>query len=126
MRCLNVPILALACGLFTATARADCPGDIPIRLNWCSGDHGFNEGAACGLSALSSASLTGLPPMANEAVLGNTWDRTNMMSLAIVAFHRGAQNQATAAAICCQVHNASAHACLASRPDLVREWLQRH
>ena len=111
-----VPILlALA-----SVAKADCAGDVPQHLNWCSRDHGFNEGASCGLNALSGAGVSGLPAAAAQPVLGNIWDRTNMMGATKAAWKAGYQEQATDAAICCQVHNADAHSCLSSRRDLVR------
>ncbi len=126
MRRVDFLPVILSCCLVMANARAQCPRDIADHLNWCSGDHGFNEGAVCGLSALSTARVAGLPAMTSEAVLGSTWDRTNMMHMTLVAFRHGAQNQAVAAAACCQLHNPRAHACFASHPDMVRDWLRSH
>ncbi len=91
-------------------------------LEWCSRDHGFNEGAVCGANALSGAGVGGLPAMAGAAVLGNTWDRTNMMGAAKAACP-GNPDAAANAAVCCQIHNGPVHDCLASRIPDVKNWL---
>jgi hypothetical protein len=121
MTLILVPIvLALS-----SAAMADCAADVPQHLNWCSTDHGFNEGATCGLRALSGLGLT-LPVDVGEAILGNAWDRTNMMGATKAAFHAGFKEQAIDAAICCQVHNGGAHSCLSSNRDIVKQWLASH
>jgi hypothetical protein len=61
-----------------------------------------------------------------QPILGNTWDRTNMMGAAKAAWKAGYKDQAVDAAICCQVHNETAHSCLASRRDLVNAWFESH
>lgn len=94
-------------------------------LDWCARDHGFNEGAVCGASALGGLGISGVPAMAAAPVLGNTWDRTNMMGAAKAAAHAGQMNNAVAAAICCQVHNPPVQQCLASRSADVAAWLMR-
>lgn len=109
----------------SSAAMADCTADAPQHLDWCSTDHGFNEGATCGLRALSGLGLS-LPVDVGEAILGNAWDRTNMMGATKAAWHAGFKGQATDAAICCQVHNSGAHSCLSSNRDLVNRWLASH
>src|SRR5687767_12358997 len=91
-------------------------------LEWCSRDHGFNEGATCGLNALGDAGLSGLPEIAAQSVLGNTWDRTNMMGATKTAFKAGKREAAIDAATCCQVHNKHMHDCLKSSRSAVADW----
>lgn len=92
-------------------------------LEWCSRDHGFNEGASCGLGALASAGISGLPTLAAQSVLGNIWDRTNMMGAAKEAFRLGKREEAIDASICCQSHNAHMWNCLALNRGAVAAWL---
>ena len=66
---LTSPVISIA---------QDCAGDVPAHLEWCSRDHGFNEGASCGLNALAGTGVP-LPAPVGQAILGNVWDRTNMM-----------------------------------------------
>ena len=120
-------------GLFLAAtigaahlAAQSCEQDVPIHLDWCSADHGFNEGATCGLQALSKTSMNGLPPLVAQPILGNVWDRTSMMGAAKTAWTAGFKDQAVDAAICCQLHNEAAHSCLLSRRDLVNNWFDSH
>ena len=98
-------------------------------LEWCSRDHGFNEGAKCGAEALSGAGIVGVPAIATNAILGNTWDRTNMIGAAKAAAktHAGSEidSKAAAAATCCQIHNGPIHQCLKGNPTAVLQWLQR-
>jgi hypothetical protein len=122
MRQLAYVLLTLGLA-FPLTSVADCQGDVPAHLEWCSRDHGFNEGATCGLNALGGISGVQLPGPVAQPILGNTWDRTNMMGATIQAWRVGATDQAVDAAICCQVHNGGAHSCLSSRRDLVAHWL---
>jgi hypothetical protein len=101
----------------------DCVTDIPIHLGWCSRDHGFNEGAKCGVEALAGT-VSDVPADADEQVLGNIWDRTAMMSVTKEAWRAGFTEAAANAAICCQIHNDGAHQCLSSHRDLVKQWLK--
>lgn len=125
MRRMTLVLAPIVLALSSA-AMADCAADVPQHLNWCSTDHGFNEGATCGLNALSGTGLSGLPAVVAQPVLGNTWDRTNMMGATKAAWKAGFKEQAADAAICCQVHNDGAHSCLSSRRDLVKQWLASH
>ena len=108
--------------LLPISAIADCPGDIPTHLEWCSRNNDFNEGATCGAQALAGLNV-GVPAIVAQPVLGNLWSRTNMMGATVAAYKAGYQDQAVAAATCCQVHNGGAFVCLQSRPDLVNAWL---
>lgn len=95
-------------------------------LNWCSTNHGFNEGCVCGLNALGGcAGKISLPNIAGGAC-GNVWDRTNMMGATKSAYHAGCREEAITAAVCCQDHNPHMHKCLAENRDAVRVWLQAH
>ena len=98
-------------------------------LEWCSRDHGFNEGAKCGAEALSGQSVGGVPAVAASAILGNTWDRTNMIGAARAAAkaNRGPEldGMAARAATCCQIHNGPIHNCLAGNQAAVVQWLKR-
>jgi hypothetical protein len=106
------------------TALADCAKDIPIHLEWCSRDHGVNEGATCGMRALSTpAAQAQLPPALQQRSLGNLWDRSKMMGAAVNAYKSGAKIEAINVAVCCQYHNPPAQQCLASRRDIVQAWL---
>jgi len=102
-----------------------CDRQVPLHLRWCALDHGYNEGAKCGLQALTGSGVNGLPADAEEQILGNTWDRKDMMRATTTAWNSGARDAAANAAVCCQIHNPPAHACLQSRPDLVKLWLAR-
>ena len=104
---------------------AKCATDVPKHLDWCSTNHGVNEGASCGFSALTGTGVS-LPLNVDRAVLANTWDRTNMMGATKAAWRLGAKDKAVAAAVCCQEHEKTAQRCVASRPDLVRAWLSAH
>ena len=95
-------------------------------MSWCASDRGFNEGASCGLSALSIVGISGLPPLASQAVLGSTWDRTHMMGASLLAFHKGSVDLAVTSAICCQIHNGPVFACLQARRVEIASWLGSH
>lgn len=95
-------------------------------LQWCSRDHGFNEGATCGLSSLARHSLSGLPAMAPQPILGNTWDRTNMIGAAKIAARAGHIDAAVSAAICCQIHNPHMHTCMNNHRSEIAAWLRSH
>jgi hypothetical protein len=127
MRQVSLLVFVLLLLFSAAALMGQCPaGDVDVHLNWCSGDHGFNEGATCGLNALGNTGLTGLPALAAQPILGNTWDRTNMMGATIVAYKAGYTKEAIDAAICCQIHTPGAHECLASHRDFVGQWLKSH
>lgn len=127
-------LLAATLGLFAGTAPADtqCPTTgtdgqyhtVEEGLEWCSRDHGFNEGATCGLNALGGTGISGLPGIASDAILGNTWDRTNMMGAAKAAFKLGKRSQAIDAAACCQIHNPHMDNCLKSNRGAISAWLE--
>jgi hypothetical protein len=62
----------------------DCMGNkgvfqLETQLDWCSTDDGFNEGAVCGANIAAQAGVGASVPQVALPVLGNTWDRTNMM-----------------------------------------------
>jgi hypothetical protein len=117
------PILLM---LASVLAYADkCSDDVPKHLDWCSRDHGYNEGAECGLKALTNSGVQ-LPVDIGQQALGNAWDRTNMMGATKAAWRIGAKDAAINAAVCCQVHKAEAHSCLSSHRDLVVQWLNSH
>lgn len=111
----------------TAVGQTKCPmakdGTVEGHLNWCSTDAGFNEGAVCGVNALASAGISGLPAIAGGAILGNLWNRTNMMGATKAAFAVGQRDAAVNAAICCQIHNSDARACLENNRSAVSAWI---
>lgn len=94
------------------------------HLEWSSRDHGFNEGAECGANALAGSGVQ-LPRFGGQ-VLGNTWDRTNMMSAAVAAYHAGYRDAAINAVICSQIHNGQAYALLSANRNVVGNWLASH
>jgi hypothetical protein len=49
-----------------------------------------------------------------------------MMGAAKSAYRSGQRDQAFNAAVCCQVHNRAAQACLASHKDAVFSWFDSH
>jgi hypothetical protein len=110
---LTFPVISIA---------QDCAGDVPAHLEWCSRDHGFNEGASCGFNALAGTGVP-LPAPVGQAILGNVWDRTNMMGATEMAWKAGATGQAVEAALCCQIHNPAAYQCLSSHRDVIAAWL---
>ena len=132
MRMTVVVMAALIAFPMGASADVTCTGaagntfSLDAQLDWCSTNHGFNEGAVCGLNALGGTGISGLPAIASGTVLGNTWDRTNMMGATKAANNAGQKDAAVAAAICCQIHNPDAHACLANNRNAVQAWLDSH
>jgi hypothetical protein len=116
----------LLCTLTSTVAEAACDMSLDPagQMEWCSRDHGFNEGATCGLNALGNTGINGLPAMVSQAVLGNTWDRTNMMGAAKAAYRAGHQNEAVTAALCCQIHNPD-YSKLQECRSQVAAWLAR-
>lgn len=94
------------------------------NLNWSAGDHGYNEGALCGVQALQGISGVELPTIPfEEDVLGNIWDRTNMMGAAVLAYQLGYVEAAVDAATCSQIHNDVVYQLLSDHPDTVQNWL---
>jgi len=130
MRITSMLFFAAVSG--TASADVTCRGQagnafsLDQQLDWCSRDHGFNEGAVCGANTLTNAGLSGVPAIAGGAILGNTWDRTNMMGAAVAASRTGQEDAAVNVAICCQIHNPDAHACLENNRAEVQRWLDAH
>ena len=126
-------ILALASLLSPLLAVADVPckggkGDFTVdsTLEWCARDHGYNEGAACGLHALTGTDRRGsekLPQM--TPFLANSWDRSKMIAAARKAVSDGRKDEGVRAAICCQIHNQVSHACLEGNVPEVARWLQQ-
>jgi|SRR5579872_1846610 len=98
-----------------------------VNLNWSAGDHGFNEGGLCGVEALGGIAGIQLPNVPFEyQILGNTWDRTNMMGAAVAAYRLGYVDAAVNAAICSQIHNDGAHQLLSANRGIVAQWLGQH
>ena len=113
----------LVAALTTKPARAQDYGFVKTNLDWSAGDHGFNEGALCGAIALQGIAGVQLPNVPFQyQILGNVWDRTNMMNAAQAAFRMGFVDAAVNTAICSQVHNGPVHDALARRRDLIVTW----
>jgi hypothetical protein len=117
----------------TASWMASTSGDEAVRyaiynhLDWSSRDHGYNEGALCGINALQGIAGVQLPSIPfEEDVLGNIWDRTNMMGAAIQAYRLGFHDEAVDAATCSQVHNPNVYQLLSDHSDIVEDWLSSH
>lgn len=115
--------LVLACMLFSGAPAGAQTCDVAANLDACARDHGFNQGATCGLDALSRAGLQGLPPSAPQAELGRTWDGSRMMEAARVAAKAGWVPVGVNAAICCGAADAALHACLKAHRAEVARWL---
>lgn len=97
------------------------------HLDWSSRDHGYNEGALCGIEALQGIAGVELPSIPFEQdLLGNIWDRTNMMGAAVQAYRLGFHDEAVSAAACSQIHNSPAYQLLSGHPDIVEYWLDSH
>lgn len=123
-RSLAVAVVVFATASRVIAADAACPaphGSVYGHLNWCAVDHGYNEGARCGYNVLRVA-LNGLPDLP-DPVLGNAWDRTNMMGAARLAYSAGWHTEAIDAAVCCQEHNKPAQKCLSDNRGAVNDWL---
>jgi len=127
-------LLALLGGLLLAPGShaTQCPTlgldgqyhSVEEGLEWCSrNSSGFNEGAECGATALSSTTVPGLASLAVQPVLGNIWSRTDMMNATRQAWNLNFTNQAIQSAICCQVHNPHMHNCLAANQSAIADWL---
>ena len=125
MRTLAALGLALAAFPVCSAAVHAQACDVAASLDWCARDHGFNEGATCGLDALSRAGLQGLPAAAPQDALGKTWDRASMLIYARAAAKAGWVPVAVNAAICCQTHDPTARACLRRNRGDVAAWLLR-
>lgn len=119
--------LLLGAALTINQAGAQDYGWVKAQLDWAAGDHGFNEGGQCGVNALQGIAGVPLPNVPFEyQILGNVWDRTNMMNAAQSAFRMGFVDAAVNAAICSQVHNGPVHDALAKRRDLIASLSVRH
>lgn len=109
-----------------ALGQADSAVDydfVKVNLDWSARDHGFNEGALCGVNALQGISGISLPNVPFEyEILGNVWDRTSMMNAAQAAFRMGFVDAAVNTAVCSQIHNDPVHQALARRADLIVAW----
>ena len=116
---------AIACLALVSGAAAAQGCDVAASLEACARDHGFNQGATCGLAAMSRAGLQGLPAPAPQAELGRTWDRARMVDAARVAAKAGWVPVGVNAAICCGVGDPALHACLKTRRAEVSAWLLR-
>ena len=128
---LALGLMALALRMPSATSAPQfCAGQpenlVDETLSWCASDHGFNEGATCGLSQLSLAGISGLPASASQEVLGSTWDRTHMMGATLLAYHKGSVELAMEAALCCQIHDRPVFLCLQTRRPEIATWLDSH
>jgi len=119
--------IAVLLALGAVPAPAQAQEDVTrvfANLNWSAGDHGYNEGALCGIQALQGIAGVQLPSIPfEEALLGNIWDRTNMMGAAILAYWLGYVDQAVEAATCSQIHNESEYSFLLMHPNIVAMWL---
>jgi len=116
--------MAIAMGLFgtIGVAQAQDWNYVAGNLNWSARDHGFNEGAQCGFNYLQGIAGIQLPFPGDYYVLGNVWDRTNMMGAAQLAFRMGYVDAAVNVALCSQIHNYPVQQALAQRPDLIVAW----
>jgi len=116
--------LLLAMGVVPSQAHAqDAAARVYGNLDWSVRVHGFNEGAVCGLQALLGIPGLSLPVPLPEEILGNIWDRTDMMGAAVLAYRLGYRDQAVEAAMCSQIHNATEYPFLLNHPDIVETWL---
>lgn len=68
MRTISFVLAPIVLALSSA-ATADCAGDVPKNLDGCSTNHGYNEGADCGLKALIGSGVT-LPADLGQQALG--------------------------------------------------------
>ena len=115
--------LLLSASLMTQQASAQDYGFVKANLDWSAGDHGFNEGGLCGVNALQGIAGIQLPSVPFQyQIIGNVWDRTNMMNAAQAAFRMGFVGAAVNAALCSQIHNGPVQQALARRPDLIVAW----
>lgn len=115
--------LSLGAALTINQASAQDYGFVKANLDWSAGDHGFNEGGLCGVNALQGIAGIQLPNVPFQyQIIGNVWDRTNMMNAAQAAFRIGFVDAAVNTAICSQIHNGPVHVALARRRDLIVVW----
>ncbi len=120
-----VPRLAVVCAALGSVAVMAQTCDVAATLDACARDHGFNQGATCGLEAMSRAGLQGLPAPAPQAELGRSWDRARMVDAARVAAKAGWVPVGVNAAICCAAGEPALHACLKAKRAEVSAWLLR-
>jgi len=115
--------LVLGAALTINQAGAQDYGWVKAQLDWAAGDHGFNEGGLCGMQALQGIGGIALPNVPFQyQIIGNVWDRTNMMNAAQAAFRMGFVGPAVSTALCSQAHNGPVQAGLAQRQDLIVAW----
>jgi hypothetical protein len=119
-----VKLLVVAAIILPGAGWAACSWDVAV--GWCSTDHGFNEGAVCGAGVAAGAGIGGVPAVGVGAVLGNIWDRTNMMGLAKTTARAGQCTPAVGIAACCQEHNGECKAAIQAHPTEVCDWLRNH
>lgn len=131
---LRVGCFVLAFGVVAVTrpaaAETACPTvgsdgqyhSVEEGLNWCSRDGGFNEGASCGVAALSGVQLPAALATALNPLLANAWRRYDMMSAARAAYHGGSVDAAVNTATCCQIHNPHMLNCLQSNRPAISNW----
>jgi hypothetical protein len=120
-----IAAMAIATGLLgtIGVAHAQDYGFVKLNLDWPAMDHGFNEGALCGFNALKGVPGIQLPNYPFQyRILGNVWDRTNMMRAAQGAFNLGYVDAAVNVALCSQIHDVSVQQALALRRDLIVAW----
>lgn len=115
--------LVLGAALTISQAGAQDYGWVKAQLDWSAGDHGFNEGGLCGMQALQGIAGIALPNVPFQyQIIGNVWDRTNMMNAAQAAFRLGFVGPAVNTALCSQIHNGPVQDGLAQRQDLIVAW----
>jgi hypothetical protein len=124
-KAMVLAVLLLGAALTTNQVSAQDFGFVKANLDWSAGDHGFNEGGLCGVNALQGIAGIQLPNVPLEyQILGNVWDRTNMMNAAQAAFRMGFVDAAVNTALCSQIHNGPVQQALAQRPDLIVAWFR--
>jgi hypothetical protein len=117
--------IAVSTGLLgtIGVAQAQDYGFGKDSLEWASRDHGFNEGGLCGMNSLQATAGVQVPNVPFEyQILGNVWDRTNMMGAAQAAFNLGYVDAAVNTAICSQAHNQPVFNYLAQNRQLIIFW----
>jgi hypothetical protein len=77
----------------------------------------------CGITYLQGIAGVAIPnAQIPEPILGNIWDRTNMMGAAQTAFRLGFVDAAVNVALCSQIHNPPVQSALAQRRYLIAAW----
>jgi hypothetical protein len=127
VKSILVCVSLLAILAFPAMSFSQSVGDqVYTNLYWSKGDTGFNEGGLCGVQALQGIAGIQLPNVPFEyQVLGNVWNRVNMMNAAIAAYRLGFTDAAVNAAVCSQVHNGGVYQLLSANRGMVAQWLSQ-